>query len=137
MVVSGVPTPRHDHAQALVDAALEMLAFVRNWPSPHAARIRHRIGINSGAIMAGVIGRAKFSYDVWGDPVNVASRMAVSYTHLDVYKRQLFYRELVARFADLPAIKWNLGEESVYLSLIHISLPRAARSGSSISTTAA
>ncbi len=78
MVVSGVPTPRHDHAQALVDAALEMLAFVRNWPSPHAARIRHRIGINSGAIMAGVIGRAKFSYDVWGDPVNVASRMESS-----------------------------------------------------------
>ena len=75
MVVSGVPTPRPDHAHALVDTALEMLAFVRTWPSPHAARVRHRIGINSGAIMAGVIGRAKFSYDVWGDPVNVASRM--------------------------------------------------------------
>ena len=75
MVVSGVPTPRPDHAHALVDAALEMLAFVRDWSSPHAGRIRHRIGINSGAIMAGVIGRAKFSYDVWGDPVNVASRM--------------------------------------------------------------
>jgi len=75
MVVSGVPSPRPDHAHALIDAALEMLAFVRGWSSPHAGRIRHRIGINSGAIMAGVIGRAKFSYDVWGDPVNVASRM--------------------------------------------------------------
>ena len=78
MVVSGVPTPRPDHAHALVDAALEMLAFVRNWPSPYAARVRHRIGVNSGTIMAGVIGRAKFSYDVWGDPVNVASRMESS-----------------------------------------------------------
>jgi len=78
MVVAGVPTPRPDHAHALVDAALEMLAFVRDWPSPYAPRIRHRIGINSGAIMAGVIGRAKFSYDVWGDPVNVASRMESS-----------------------------------------------------------
>lgn len=78
MVVSGVPTPRPDHAHALVDAALEMLAFVRAWPSPHAGRVRHRIGINSGTIMAGVIGRAKFSYDVWGDPVNVASRMESS-----------------------------------------------------------
>ncbi|MBK7218505.1 MAG: adenylate/guanylate cyclase domain-containing protein [Candidatus Promineofilum sp.] len=78
MVVSGVPTPRPDHAHALVDTALEMLAFVRAWPSPHADRVRHRIGINSGAIMAGVIGRAKFSYDVWGDPVNVASRMESS-----------------------------------------------------------
>jgi guanylate cyclase len=78
MVVSGVPTPRPDHAHALVDAGLEMLAFVRGWSSPHAGRVRHRIGINSGAIMAGVIGRAKFSYDVWGDPVNVASRMESS-----------------------------------------------------------
>ena len=78
MVVAGVPTPRPDHAHALVDTALEMLAFVRAWPSPHAGRVRHRIGINSGTIMAGVIGRAKFSYDVWGDPVNVASRMESS-----------------------------------------------------------
>jgi guanylate cyclase len=78
MVVAGVPTPRPDHAHALVDAALEMLTFVRDWSSPHAGRVRHRIGINSGAIMAGVIGRAKFSYDVWGDPVNVASRMESS-----------------------------------------------------------
>ena len=78
MVVAGVPTPRSDHAHALVDAALEMIAFVRQWPSPYASRIRHRIGINSGTIMAGVIGRAKFSYDVWGDPVNVASRMESS-----------------------------------------------------------
>ncbi len=78
MVVSGVPTPRPDHAHGLTDAALEMLQFVREWPSPYAGRIRHRIGINSGAIMAGVIGRAKFSYDVWGDPVNVASRMESS-----------------------------------------------------------
>ncbi len=75
MVASGVPVPRPDHAHALVDAALEMLAFVRAWDSPYAARVHYRIGINSGAIMAGVIGRAKFSYDVWGDPVNVASRM--------------------------------------------------------------
>jgi len=78
MVVAGVPTPRRDHAHALVDVALEMLAFVREWPSPYAPRIRHRIGVNSGTIMAGVIGRAKFSYDVWGDPVNVASRMESS-----------------------------------------------------------
>ena len=75
MAASGVPVPRPDHAHALVDAALEMQAFVRDWDSPHAARVHYRIGINSGTIMAGVIGRAKFSYDVWGDPVNVASRM--------------------------------------------------------------
>lgn len=75
MVASGVPNPRPDHAHALVDAALEMLVHVRALPDPAAARVHYRIGINSGTIMAGVIGRAKFSYDVWGDPVNVASRM--------------------------------------------------------------
>jgi len=75
MVASGVPTPRPDHAHALVDAALDMLAHVRGLSNPEAARVHYRVGINSGTIMAGVIGRAKFSYDVWGDPVNVASRM--------------------------------------------------------------
>jgi len=75
MLASGVPTPRPDHAHALADAALEMMAFVRECSIPHAPRVHFRMGINSGTIMAGVIGRAKFNYDLWGDPVNVASRM--------------------------------------------------------------
>jgi adenylate cyclase len=75
MVASGVPAPRPDYAHALAEAALDMMAFVRSWNSPYADRIHVRIGINVGTIMAGVIGRSKFSYDVWGDPVNVASRM--------------------------------------------------------------
>jgi guanylate cyclase len=75
MAVSGLPTPRPDHAQALADAALEMLTFTRGLTAPGERPIALRIGINSGTIMAGVIGRKKFSYDVWGDPVNVASRM--------------------------------------------------------------
>lgn len=75
MVASGVPTPRPDHARALATAALEMMAFLDTWQSPHAADIRFRMGMNSGPVLAGVIGRKKFSYDVWGDPVNVASRM--------------------------------------------------------------
>jgi guanylate cyclase len=75
MAVSGLPTPRRDHAIAIADAALEMLDFVRSLKLPGGRMIALRIGINSGEIMAGVIGRKKFSYDVWGDPVNVASRM--------------------------------------------------------------
>ena len=75
MAAAGVPTPRPDHAVALADAALEMMAFTRGLSRPGEAPIRLRIGINSGTIMAGVIGRKKFSYDIWGDPVNVASRM--------------------------------------------------------------
>jgi guanylate cyclase len=75
MAVSGLPTPRRDHAIAIADAALEMLDFVRSLKLPGGRTMALRIGINSGEIMAGVIGRKKFSYDVWGDPVNVASRM--------------------------------------------------------------
>jgi len=75
MAASGVPVPRPDHAQALAGAALEMIGFLEQWQSPHAREIHLRMGINSGPVLAGVIGRKKFSYDVWGDPVNVASRM--------------------------------------------------------------
>lgn len=75
MAASGVPTPRPDHAHALADASLEMLTFARELTRPGEKPILLRIGINSGTVMAGVIGRKKFSYDIWGDPVNVASRM--------------------------------------------------------------
>lgn len=75
MAAAGVPTPRPDHAQALADAALDMIAFSHELSHKYEFPIRLRIGINSGTVMAGVIGRKKFSYDIWGDPVNVASRM--------------------------------------------------------------
>lgn len=75
MAASGVPTPRHDHAQALADAALDMVAYTRDLSARYGFPIQLRVGINSGTIMAGVIGRNKFSYDIWGDAVNVASRM--------------------------------------------------------------
>ena len=75
MVASGVPTARPDHAQALAAAALEMMSFLETWDSPYAGEFEFRMGMNSGPVLAGVIGRKKFSYDVWGDPVNVASRM--------------------------------------------------------------
>ncbi|MBS1657688.1 MAG: adenylate/guanylate cyclase domain-containing protein [Bacteroidetes bacterium] len=74
MVASGVPRKRADHATALVNMAVEM----RDLVSQHdfrGRRLAFRIGINSGPVVAGVIGRKKFIYDLWGDAVNTASRM--------------------------------------------------------------
>jgi adenylate cyclase len=75
MVASGVPRVRKDHAHAMVNMALEMRDYIINLPPVEGKRIEFRIGINSGPVVGGVIGRKKFVYDLWGDAVNVASRM--------------------------------------------------------------
>ena len=75
MVASGVPRGRPDHAQALVHMALEMRDYISTHTFKNGHQLSFRIGINSGSMIAGVIGRRKFVYDVWGDAVNIASRM--------------------------------------------------------------
>jgi len=75
MVASGVPRGRPDHAQALAHMALEMRDYISTHEFRNNQRVSFRIGINSGSMIAGVIGRRKFVYDVWGDAVNVGSRM--------------------------------------------------------------
>lgn len=75
MVVAGVPTPRADHAEAIADMALAMSGAVAEFNRRHAANLGVRMGIHTGPVVAGIIGRNKFAYDLWGDTVNVASRM--------------------------------------------------------------
>ena len=75
MVVAGVPSPRSDHAVALAQLALDMRDVGANLHDPRGRSVPIRIGISSGPVVAGVVGTRKFFYDVWGDAVNVASRM--------------------------------------------------------------
>ena len=75
MVVSGAPMPRPDHAPALASLALAMRDATRALLDPNGHPVSIRIGLASGPVVAGVIGTRKFFYDVWGNAVNVASRM--------------------------------------------------------------
>jgi guanylate cyclase len=75
MCVAGVPRRRTDHAQAMARLALDMCAYVDELRAAGEDRIDFRIGMNSGPCVGGVIGLRKFVFDIWGDPVNTASRM--------------------------------------------------------------
>jgi adenylate cyclase len=78
MVAAGLPTPREDHAEAIAEMALAMQQVIASFKAESGEPIEIRIGINTGVVVAGVIGTKKFIYDLWCDAVNVASRMESS-----------------------------------------------------------
>ena len=94
MVVSGVPQPRPDHIKALACLALDMVEAIADLKDPRGRAVPLRIGLAAGPVVAGVVGSRRFFYDVWGDAVNVASRMESTNTEGRIQVPQSVYERL-------------------------------------------
>jgi class 3 adenylate cyclase len=75
MAAGGLPLPRPDHAEAIAELALDLMAEIEKFNGAYNTSIHLRIGISTGSVVAGVIGRRRFAYDLWGDTVNLACRL--------------------------------------------------------------
>jgi adenylate cyclase len=120
MVAAGVPTPRSDHAHALALMALDMLEAMREHEVFGHLGLELRVGINSGPVVAGVIGRKRFLYDLWGDAVNTASRMESHGTPGRIQITRSTYELLAGEFECEPrgtiAVKGKGEIEAWYLT---------------------
>src|ERR671932_1464455 len=123
MVAAGVPTPRPDHARALALMALDMVEAMRSADEVRHLGLELRVGINSGPVVAGVIGRKRFLYDLWGDAVNPASRMESHGTPGRIQITRATYELLVEEFECEPrgaiAVKGKGEIEAWYLVRPH------------------
>ena len=99
MVVGGLPLPREDHVEAVMEMALAMQDEASRIVRTDGQQFQLRIGINTGPVVAGVIGIKKFSYDLWGDAVNIASRMEAQGTPGKIQITKATYQRLHHRYA--------------------------------------
>jgi adenylate cyclase len=98
MAVGGIPNPRADHAEAIADMALDMQRELELFNRKYHSTLKIRIGINTGSVVAGVIGKKKFIYDLWGDAVNTASRMESHGIADSIQVTEVTYQHLMDRF---------------------------------------
>lgn len=99
MVVGGLPEERTDHLEAIADMALDMQAAIARFSQSSGRPFQMRIGINTGPVIAGVIGVKKFIYDLWGDTVNTASRMESQGVAGEIQVTEAVYHRLKDRYA--------------------------------------
>ena len=102
MAVGGLPEPQPDHAERVASAALEMLPALSRVGKWLDLPLSVRIGLQTGDAVAGVIGRQKFVYDLWGDTVNTASRMETHGVGGHIQCTERVYRRLSGRFTFTP-----------------------------------
>lgn len=98
MVVGGLPIAKHNHAESIAQMALDMQTAIAHFQAKYSEDLQIRIGINTGSVVAGVIGMKKFIYDLWGDAVNVASRMESSGLAGKIQVTETTYERLKERY---------------------------------------
>jgi len=99
MVVAGAPVPRQDHAEVIAEMALAMHAAVHAMRLPTEQSLQLRSGMHTGSVVAGIIGKKKFTYDIWGDTVNLASRMESQGLPGEIQVSPAVYERLQDRYA--------------------------------------
>ena len=102
MAVCGLPVPVENHAERMVRMAIRMVHITREHAMEHHVPMKLRVGVNSGPVVAGVIGRSKYIYDLWGDTVNLASRMESGGIPDSVQVTRAVYEQLKDQFAFEP-----------------------------------
>ncbi len=101
MAASGTPNPDPDHVLKISRFAMDALEFMKSYTNPEVPQLAMRFGLHTGAVVGGIIGEHRYSYDLWGDTVNIASRMQSSGEVGRIHCSEEFYNAALQRDASL------------------------------------